>query len=118
MYKRQEKTQKEGDFEALVLQFLKRKEVKILERTSVVKNKELNFIVQIPSGLGELQYFVKAKNKRSLNEGDLLLAFAEGQHLKLPTLYLSSGDPTRKAKDYLGKYLKGMNFLKMKQNSP
>src|SRR3989344_3617868 len=94
--------------------FLKKKEIKILDKVAIAKNKELNFTVQIPSNAGDLTYFVKARYKKSLSEGDLLLAFTEGQNLKLPTLYLSSGDITKKAREYMIKNLKGMNFIKIK----
>src|SRR3989344_3985443 len=90
----------DSDFESIIIQYLKKK--------------ELNFTVQIPSNAGDLTYFVKARYKKSLSEGDLLLAFTEGQNLKLPTLYLSSGDITKKAREYMIKNLKGMNFIKIK----
>jgi len=108
------KEKAEGDFENTVIQYLKKKDIKIIDKNSVAKNKELNFTVQIPTSVGELCYFVKARNKKNLSEGDLLLAFTEGQNLKLPTLYLSSGDITKKAKDYMAKNLKGMNFIRLK----
>ncbi len=104
----------DGDFENTVIQYLKKKEIRILDKTAIAKNKEMNFTVQIPTPVGELCYFVKARNKKSLSEGDLLLAFTEGQNLKLPTLYLSSGDITKKAKEYMNKNLKGMNFIRVK----
>ena len=108
------KKEKDGDFESIVIQYLKRKEIKIIDKTAIAKNKELNFTVQIPTAVAELCYFVKARHKKSLSEGDLLLAFTEGQNLKLPTLYLSTGDITKKAKDYMAKNLKGMSFIKIK----
>jgi len=102
------------DFEKLVMQYFKKREIKVLEKTPVAKNKELNLVVQIPTSVGELSYFVKARKKKSLSEGDLLLAFTEGQNLKLPTLYISSGDITKKAKEYMTKNLKGMSFIRVK----
>lgn len=108
------KEKSDGDFENTVLQYLKKKEIKILDKTSIARNKELNCTVYIPTSVGELCYFVKARNKKSLSEGDLLLAFTEGQNLKLPTLYLSSGDITKKAREYMTKNLKGMNFIRIK----
>lgn len=111
---KKEKIVEDTNFETLVIQYLKKKEIRIVEKTAVSKNKELNFTVQIPTPLGELCYFVKARHKKSLSEGDLLLAFTEGQNMKLPTLYLSTGDITKKAKEYMAKNLKGMNFIRMK----
>lgn len=102
-----------SEFEKQVIQYLKKKEIKILEKTILGKN-EFNMTIQIPSNVGELSYFVKARHKKSLSEGDLLLAFTEGQNFKLPTLFLSSGDITKKAKEYMNKNLKGMSFQRLK----
>lgn len=103
----------ETDFEKLVLQFLKKKEIKILDKSVLAKNKEFNYTVQVPSNAGELTYFIKARNKKSFSEGDLLLAFTEGQNLKLPTIFISNGDITKKAKEYMTKNLRGMSFIKL-----
>ena len=102
-----------SEFETQVIQYLKKKEIKILEK-NLISKKEFNMIVQIPSNVGELSYFVKARHKKSLSEGDFLLAFTEGQNLKFPTLFLSSGDITKKAKEYMDKNLKGMSFQRLK----
>src|SRR3990167_107336 len=111
---KQEPKRKKKKFLQEVLLDKGKKEIKILDKVAIAKNKELNFTVQIPSNAGDLTYFVKARYKKSLSEGDLLLAFTEGQNLKLRTLYLSSGDITKKAREYMIKNLKGMNFIKIK----
>ena len=111
---KKEKVLEETNFESLIIQYLKKKEIKILDKMIIARNKEINFTVQIPTPVGELCYFVKARHKKSLSEGDLLLAFTEGQNMKLPTLYLSTGESTKKAKEYMGKNLKGMNFIRIK----
>jgi len=102
------------DFEKLVSEYFKRKEIKILEKIQVSKKKEFNLIVQVPTSVGELSYFVKARSKKSLSEGDLLLAFTEGQNMKLPTLFISNGDVTKKANEYMSKNLKGMSFIRLR----
>ncbi|MBS3162557.1 hypothetical protein J4467_01415 [Candidatus Woesearchaeota archaeon] len=108
-----DKKEEPTDFEKTVSIFLKKKEIKVLEK-KILGKKEINFTVQVPSTLGDLSYFVKARHKKSSNEGDLLLAFTEGQNMKLPTIFVSSGDITKKANEYMTKNLKGMSFLKIK----
>lgn len=108
-----EKKEEPTDFDRSIVSFLKKREIKILEK-KILSKKEINLIVQVPSSLGNLSYFVKARNKKSFTEGDLLLAFTEGQNLKLPTFFISSGDITKKAQDFMSKNLKGMNFFKIK----
>jgi hypothetical protein len=110
----EKKPKMDSDFEKLVSDYFKKKEIKILEKISINKKKEFNLIVQVPTSVGELSYFVKARSKKSLSEGDLLLAFTEGQNMKLPTLFISNGDVTKKANEYMGKNLKGMSFIKLR----
>lgn len=106
----------ETDFEKVVMQFLKKKEIKVLDKVILTKNKEFNYTVQVPSNAGELTYFIKARNKKSFSEGDLLLAFTEGQNLKLPIIFISNGDITKKAKEYMTKNLRGMSFIKLEKS--
>ena len=73
----------------------------IIEREILRKNKDINFIINLPSKIGNLTYFVKAKNKKTITDADFLLAFNEGQQKKLPVLFLSSGKLTKKAEKHL-----------------
>ena len=83
-------------------------------RTLVVKNnREINMIVKVPSQAGDLKYFVKARRRKRLNEGDLLLAFTESQTLKLPILYFSNAELSKKTLDYIKKNIPGMNYIRI-----
>jgi hypothetical protein len=101
------------DFEKVILQYLKKKKIKVLDKSTVKKDREFNYIVSVPSNAGDLRYFVKARKKKTLNEGDLLLAFTEGQDKKLSTIYLSNAEITKKAKSYVEKSLPGLNYIKI-----
>ncbi|MFH1972029.1 MAG: hypothetical protein ABIJ18_00970 [archaeon] len=105
--------EKARDFEKIVISFLNRKNINILEKQTIAKNREFNFIVKIPSNIGDLMYFVKAKSKKKINEGELLLAFTEGQNLKLPTLYVTNAEVSKKALDYMKKNMKGLYYQKI-----
>lgn len=87
--------------------------IDILEEKVLRKNSEIDFLVNIPSEIGKLNYFVKVKSKKRVNEGDLSLARDKGRERKLPVLFLSKGDMTKKAKEYLEKNLKGYLIFKM-----
>ena len=104
---------KEKDFEKTIISYLNRKNINILEKQTIKKNRELNFVVNIPSNVGDLMYFVKAKNKKKINEGELLLAFTEGQNLKLPTIYVTNAETTKKALTYREKNMKGLLYKKI-----
>ena len=75
------------------------------------KDKEFDLVVDIPSKVGSLKYFMKAKDKDKLNETDVALAYSEGQMKKLPVILLSNGIMNKKADEYALK-LKGYFMFK------
>ena len=53
--------------------------------------------------MGSLSYFCKAKSKKKINDGDLSSFFIQAQMKKMPGLFLTVGELTKKAKDLLDK---------------
>lgn len=102
-------------FEESVFAYFKEKGIKVVESSIIGKNKEMNMMIQVSSALGNLSYYVKAKNKKRVTEGDLLLAFTEGQNAKLPTVFLCVGGVTKKAKQYMEKNLRSMNVMTLEK---
>lgn len=93
-----------------------RKVKRYFEKNSIVinnfkvirKNFDIEFDISIPSQVGKLNYFCKAKNKKKCNDGDLSAAFIQGQAKKLPILLLTTGDITKKAETMLASEFKSM----------
>ena len=56
--------------------------------------------------------FVCAKNKKKVSDQDIMLAHQKGQNKKMPTLFLTTGEQTKKSKEYLEKTLKGFMIFK------
>ncbi len=90
-----------------VIKYLNKNKMDILSK-DIIKKNEIDFIIQIPSAVGKLEYYCKAKNKKRINDGDLASAFIQGQQKKLPVLFLTSGELTKKARSMLEKEFKGM----------
>ena len=63
-------------------------------------------IIKIPSVMGELEYYCKAKNKKTVNDSDLSSAVVQGQLKKLPVMFLTTGELSKKAKEFLNTELK------------
>jgi len=80
----------------------------VLESAVVKKSTELDLVVSVPSAVGRLTYYCKAKNKKRSNEGDLASAYVQGQSRKLPVLYVSRGELAKKAGEMLGREFKGI----------
>ncbi|MBW2997340.1 hypothetical protein KY349_03305 [Candidatus Woesearchaeota archaeon] len=85
--------------------------IEILDFTNIRKGTEYDFIINLPSNVGSLEYYCKAKSKSKVSDGDLSTAFVYGQMKKLPILFLTMGDLTKTAKELLGKEFKSM-FVK------
>jgi hypothetical protein len=74
--------------------------------SEIIKKTEIDFMVEVPSVVGKLEYYCKAKKKKKCNEGDLSSAFVVGQTKKLPVLFLTTGELTKRAQGMLDKEFK------------
>lgn len=90
-----------------LLAFFSANNIKVVERVVLKRKAEYDFVLQVPSPVGSLQYYCKAKNKARVGEADLSQAYVQGQLKKLPVLFLASGSLTRPAQELL-KELKGL----------
>ncbi|MBT3866009.1 hypothetical protein HOF78_02815 [Candidatus Woesearchaeota archaeon] len=106
------KTKKEDTFSKDIETFFSKSNIKILEKEIVRKNSESNFVIKIASQIGPLEMFVCAKNKKKVSDQDIMLAHQKGQNKKMPTLFLTTGEQTKKSKEYLEKTLKGFMIFK------
>ncbi|TKJ17413.1 hypothetical protein CEE44_02660 [Candidatus Woesearchaeota archaeon B3_Woes] len=74
------------------------------------KKTEIDFVIELPSAVGTLQYYCKAKNKKKINDADIASAFVQGQQKKLPVILLITGEMTKKSKEMLNKEFKGLKI--------
>lgn len=105
-------SKKTDNFLEQVREFLLNRNIKILDEKVVRKNSEIEMRVKVPSNFGELEFFLNAKNKSRISDGDLSLAHHKGQRYKIPTLFLSSGNITKKAEKYMNENLRGYLIFK------
>ncbi len=94
-----------------LLSYFTKEKIKVLEQVLVRKGKEYDFVVSMPSAVGNLTYFVKARNKKNLSDGDLASAHVQGQMKKLPVILLSPGLLSKKAKEIHATELKGVSVV-------
>ena len=109
---RKQKVMKEFDSGKLDDYFSKNKII-VLDKEVIKKNKEIDFLLEISSSVGKINFYAKFLDKGKVNEGDLSLAYHKGQNRKLPVMVLSTGELTKSAKSYLEKELKGLVFRKV-----
>lgn len=101
---------KEGSLD-IVKGFFVANDITVLSEFIVKKDKDINYIISFDTFLGNLKYFVKFKDKKSINEGDISLAFNEAG--RLPLLFLSNGELTKIAKSMIEKDYKSVIFRRI-----
>ncbi len=106
------KEEKANNFAEQVLGFFSKNNIKVINKEFVRKN-EIDFIVELQSAVGNLKYYCKAKAKQRIGDGDLSSAYVQGELKKLPVLFITSGEPTQRAKEMLNKEFQNIVFKKM-----
>lgn len=109
---RKPKTQIHDTFSEIVDTYLKKNNLIALEHLSQRKNKEIISVVKINSSIGDMEMLLIAKNKKKITNSDLSLAHQKGQAKKLPTLFVSTGEMTKKTEQHMEKNLKGLLFFR------
>jgi hypothetical protein len=95
-----------------VREYFSRNNIKIIDE-KIIRKTEMEFIVEVPSPVGQLKYYVKAKSKKRLNDGDLSSVFIQAQSRRMPALFLGKGELTKKAMEMLENEFKGMRYNKI-----
>jgi len=111
--KKYKQREKEDNLLNNIMKFLEKNKINVISTEVIKRNLEIDFIVEIPSVFGNLQYYCKAKNKKSISDSDLSNAYVKGQLKRLPVLVLSSGDLTAKAQEMISKELNNLTFKKI-----
>ncbi len=93
-----------------IYDYFNKNKISIISKEINKKGSGGDLIIEVPSPVGNIKYFCRVKGKKKINDSDLASAFVQGQQNKLPVLYVTSGQLTKKAKEMLNKEFKGMNL--------
>jgi DNA-binding Lrp family transcriptional regulator len=91
---------KESEFFEEVKGFLKKKNSRIIEEIQIDK-KEIVVKISTPSSLGDLNFLVIAKDKKSVTTDEINSALQRAIYEKMPCLYLIRKEPTKKLQTLL-----------------
>ena len=97
-------------FKEKVLDYAKNNNIMPLGE-GTLENGEVTMPVAIKSEIGNLQFLVVARDKKSINDADISLAYNLGQDAKMPVLFLTNGKLNAKGKVY-AESLKGQIIFK------
>ena len=107
------KLAKEDNFLNDLMKFFEKNRINVISSEVLKKDSEIDFVIEISSVVGNLQYYCKAKNKKRISDSDLSNAYVKGQFKKLPVLVISTGDLSAKAQEMINKELNNLTFKKM-----
>ena len=97
----------------LVKTFCDSNHLKIRNFNIVRKGSDIDFTIAVPTNIGNINFYSKAKKKQKLNDSDLSSIFITGQINKSPILVLTTGDLTKKAQTLLDSEFKLMVVKKL-----
>lgn len=103
----------DDSFAKKIKEYFEKNNIEVLEEKIIKKKSETEFIIKIPSAVGNLRYYCKARKKKRCNDTDLSLAYVQGQSKKLPVLFLTTGDLTKKAKEMFNNEFNHITFKKI-----
>ncbi len=101
-----------GTFLETLNKYFSKNGISIIEQRAQKRKSEFEFIVEIESSVGPLVYYCHAKDKKRVGEADLSNAFVHGQLIKLPVLFLTTGNLTKGA-EKISKDFKGVAVRKI-----
>ncbi len=113
--KPRKKASVKSEFWPKVEEFLKSNKIALIEKEAIRKT-EFDLLVEIPSSVGTLTYYCKARSKKRVSDADVSAAYVQGQIRKLPVLLLIDGELTKTAKE-LQPSLKGMTITQVGNGS-
>lgn len=98
----------DDDFFQKIKSFLQENNIKIKKADLVRKGSDYELILEMKTPFGSAEYFCKAKSKKKCNEGDLSSAYLQGQNMRMQTIFLTTGEITKKAKQKVNSDYKGL----------
>ena|SRR3989338_1934273 len=99
---------KPEDYRAKVVTFFQENKIEIVDENIIRKNNDIEFIIKVPSSLGETKFFAKVKNKNKISKADISIASNIAATKKLPLIFVTSGEISKKTKEYVEKHLEGV----------
>jgi hypothetical protein len=99
----EKKKEKENEFGRKIVDYLGGKDLEILE---VYSDKKREFLARIRADMlfGKQEFYLVAKDKKSITDNDLIVALQQAQGAKMPALVLSSGELSKKGREHLGEW--------------
>ena len=89
----------ESELGQTVVAYCEDNDILIDSYDEVRKDSEIDLVLRVPTAVGRITFYAKAKSKKTSNDGDVAAAVLAGKTRMLPAMYLTTGSVTNKAKE-------------------
>jgi hypothetical protein len=84
----------------------------LIKALTIIKNgTEIEYLIEVPSAIGGVNHYCRAKSKKKINDADLTGVFLAGQMKKLPVIFITNGELSKKAKEMLNTELSNLKVI-------
>ncbi len=101
-----------GEFLQAVLSYLEKHDIRLVKEIER-KKKQFAAIVATDSRVGEIRFYMLAKDKKRISENDLALLLQKAQAERMPALFLHRGELNKKARSYAEKWQALLRIMKI-----
>ena len=107
------KIKEKSDFIIKILNFLKIKNIELIEEIEL-KKKEFFGIAKINTSIGSIEVLIIAKDKKKITKNDIELALQKNSVYKRIVLFVSAGEINKKTEEFLNEHKNIIKFLNMR----
>ena len=104
------KIKEKSDFTIKILNFLKIKDIELIEEIES-KKKEFLGIAKIKTSLGSIEILIIAKDKKKITKNDFELALQKNNVYRRIVFFVSTGEINKKTEEFLNEYKNIIKFL-------
>ena len=110
--KEQKKIKGENVFVKKIRDYLLAKDIELVE---VISEKKKEFVAHVRGDLlfGKQEFYLVAKDKKTISDNDLTVALQQAQGKKMPAFFLSEGKLNKKGEEYIKEWGNLVRFEKI-----
>lgn len=97
-----------------IINYFNEKDIVLLSEEMLSKDREYAFTIKLPTSVGYLTFYVHARNKKKLNEGDVAPALLKAKTKDMSCLFLTNGEFTKKSLALMETEYKGLVIKHLK----
>ncbi|MGE0793634.1 MAG: hypothetical protein AB7V77_05650 [Candidatus Woesearchaeota archaeon] len=101
-----------SSFYEKVISFFKSNNIQVVKQQEIAK-KEYEFLLKVPSAVGNIIMLARAKDKKKLNETDVAPALLSAKLIDVTCLFLTTGEFTKKAQKEIETLYTGLIVTKL-----